>query len=172
MIFHDNISNFPTNAPDCTPTTVWIDGPPEMHDKLLTDEHKRRTASVSHHLRLCDRQWLPYHTGIAIQLGLSAHLLDVGFEDAWCTRHIGLHLDRSLALANASGLGLDTPPIAALTGFLSPYGQWRHADLGAAPDCPFAPAAMRSLTRALLDHVRAVTGHRLPAHGRQHRGRA
>jgi hypothetical protein len=113
-----------------------------------------------------------YHTGIVIQLGLSAHLLDVGFDDAWCARHIGLHLDRSLALANASGLGLDAPPIAALAGFLSPYGQWRHADLGAAPDCPFTPTAMRTLTRALLDHVRAVTGHRLPAHGRRHRGRA
>jgi len=95
----------------------------------------------------------------------------VGFEDAWCARHVGLHLDRSLALANASGLGLDAPPIASLAGFLSPYGQWRHADLGTAPDCPFAPGEMRSLTRALLDHARAVTGHRFPARGRRRHAR-
>lgn len=114
---------------------------------------------------------LLYHTGIVIQLGLSAHLIDVGFDDAWCARHIGLHVDRSLALANATGLGLDAPPIAALAGFLSPYGQWRHADVGKPPDCPFTPAEMRVLTRALLDHVRAVTGHGLPVRGRRQRGR-
>jgi hypothetical protein len=114
---------------------------------------------------------LLYHTGIVIQLGLSAHLIDVGFDDAWCARHLGLHLDRSLALANASGLCLDAPPIATLAGFLSPYGQWRHADVGKPPYCPFAPGEMRVLTRALLDHVRAVTGHGLPARGRRHRGR-
>jgi len=117
--------------------------------------------------------WTPIdnHTGIVIQLGLSAHLVDVGFGDAWCARHLGLHLDRSLALANATGVGLDAPPIAALAGFLSPYGQWRHADVGKPPDCPFAPGEMRVLTRALLDHVRAVTGHGFPARGRRQRGR-
>ncbi|MEJ2411274.1 MAG: hypothetical protein P8Y48_18755 [Novosphingobium sp.] len=117
------------------------------------------------------RAGLLYHTGIVIQLGLSAHLIDVGFDDAWCARHLGLHLDRSLALANATGLDLDAPPIAALAGFLSPYGQWRHADVGKPPDYPFAPGEMRVLTRALLDHVRAVTGHGFPARGRRQRGR-
>jgi len=114
---------------------------------------------------------LLYHIGIVIQLGLSVHLLDVGFDDAWCARHLELHLDRSLALANASGLGLDAPPIAALATFLSPYGQWRHADVGKPPDCPSAPGEMRVLTRALLDHVRAVTGHGFPARRRRQRGR-
>lgn len=117
--------------------------------------------------RLRERADLFYHTGIVIQLGLSAHLLDVGLDDAWCARHIGLHLDRALALANATGLGLDAPPIAGLVAFLSPYGQWRHADLRSTPPaCPCAPDELRAITRHLLDHVRAVTGHRRPRHDR------
>ena len=117
------------------------------------------------HLR--DGADLFYHTGIVIQLGLSAHLLDVGVGDAWCARHIGLHLDRALALANATGLGLDDPQIADLAAFLSPYGQWRHADIGSPPPaCPCPTAELRPLVRHLLDHVRAVTGHRRPRHDR------
>lgn len=33
-----------------------------------------------------------YSAGIVVQLALSSHLLDVGFPDAWCARHVGLHL--------------------------------------------------------------------------------
>src|SRR3546814_20216065 len=42
-------------------------------------------------------------TGIVIQLGLSAHLFDVGFTDDWCRRYIGLRITKSLAYANATG---------------------------------------------------------------------
>ncbi|MCT2399608.1 hypothetical protein [Novosphingobium mangrovi (ex Huang et al. 2023)] len=110
---------------------------------------------------------LLYHTGIVMQLGLSAHLLDVGFEDQWCARHVGLHIDRSLALANATGLGLDEPAIDQLACFVSPYGKWRHADIGGGHSCPWSGADLQSLTRQLLDHVRAVTGHARPTRGRQ-----
>ncbi len=41
--------------------------------------------------RSCDRL---YYAGIVAQLGLSAHLLDVGFPDDWCARHIGLRVRR------------------------------------------------------------------------------
>jgi hypothetical protein len=41
--------------------------------------------------------------GIVLQLGLSSHRLDVGFDDTWCARHLGLYVDRSLAHANATG---------------------------------------------------------------------
>jgi hypothetical protein len=57
LIFINNIFDSPRNTPDCTPTTAWIDGAPEMHDELLADGHRRRTAFVSQHLCLCDRQW-------------------------------------------------------------------------------------------------------------------
>lgn len=113
---------------------------------------------------------LLYRTGIVMQLGLSAHLIDVGIDDAWCARHLGLHLDRSLVLANRTGLGLDAPEIEQLARFLSPYGQWRHADIGRQPVHPYAADDLRRLARALLDHVRVVTGHALPARSRQRHG--
>lgn len=113
---------------------------------------------------------LLYRTGIVMQLGLCAHLIDVGIDDAWCARHLGLHLDRSLALANMTGLGLDAPEIEQLARFLSPYGQWRHADIGRRPVHPYAADDLRRLARALLDHVRMVTRHALPARKRQSHG--
>src|SRR3546814_13716009 len=42
-----------------------------------------------------------YFSGITAQLGLSAHLLDVGFPDEWNARYVGLRVAKSLAYANA-----------------------------------------------------------------------
>src|SRR3546814_10495115 len=53
-------------------------------------------------------------TGIVIQLGLSAHLFDVGFTDDWCRRYIGLRITKSLAYANATGFDYDNPDINLL----------------------------------------------------------
>jgi hypothetical protein len=104
-----------------------------------------------------------YQVGIVIQLGLSAHLLDVGFDDAWCARHLGLHVAKSLAYANATGLGHECPKLERLAAILSPYGKWRHADLvHSTCDCPFSEREVRQLTRALLERVREVTGHARP----------
>lgn len=114
-----------------------------------------------------------YQTGIVLQLGLSSHLLDVGFTDPWCARHVGLHITRSLAYANASGLGFELPEFDLLAAILSPYGKWRfpqpreHVE-----DLPFTSKQIRMLTRVLLDHVHHVTGHpRPPGWNACHAGR-
>jgi hypothetical protein len=103
-----------------------------------------------------------YSIGIVIQLGLSAHLLDVGFDDQWCARNIGLHISRSLALANETGLGFNAAGFDLLTALLSPYGKWRHASRTAIFDFPFTDRELGSLVRLMLDHVRSVTGHPRP----------
>lgn len=110
-----------------------------------------------------------YQIGIVLQLGLSSHLLDVGFADVWCARHIGLNVARSLAHANATGLGFETTDIELPTAILSPYGKWRNASPhDVAPDFPFSTEELRMLTRALLDRVHQVTGHPRPP-GWRHR---
>lgn len=110
-----------------------------------------------------------YQIGIVLQLALSSHLLDVGFADAWCARHIGVNVARSLAHANATGLGFKTTDMELLTAILSPYGKWRNASpRDVAPDFPFSAQELRMLTRALLDRVHQVTGHPRPC-GWQHR---
>ncbi|MCX8475874.1 MAG: hypothetical protein MT490_08775 [Sphingomonas sp.] len=110
-----------------------------------------------------------YQIGIVLQLGLSAHLLDVGFADSWCARHIGLNVARSLAHANATGLGFETTDMELLAAILSPYSKWRNASSrDVAPDFPFSTGELRMLTRALLDRVHQVTGHTRPR-GWQHR---
>lgn len=103
-----------------------------------------------------------YSIGIVIQLGLSAHLLDVGFDDRWCARHIGLHISRSLALANETGLGFNLAGFELLTALLSPYGKWRNAPRATVLDFPFTDRELGSLVRTMLDHVREVTGHPRP----------
>ena len=104
-----------------------------------------------------------YSFGIATQLGLSAHLLDVGFDDRWCARNIGLHVARSLAYANATGFAFDSADFALLAAMLSPYSKWRDQSFrNAQPDFPFTHQEVRDLVRALLDHVREVTGHPFP----------
>ncbi len=110
-----------------------------------------------------------YQIGIVLQLGLSSHLLDVGFPDAWCARHIGLNVARSLGHANATGLGFKTTDIELLAAILSPYSKWRNASSrDVAPDFPFSAEELQMLTRALLDRVHQVTGHPRPR-GWQHR---
>jgi len=104
-----------------------------------------------------------YQTGIVLQLGLSSHLLDVGFTDRWCARHVGLNITRSLAYANATGFGFELAEFDLLAAILSPYGKWRFPQLREQiEDVRFAPEQIRMLTRALLDHVHHVTGHPRP----------
>lgn len=101
-----------------------------------------------------------YQVGIALQLALSSHLLDVGFDDTWCARNIGLHVDKSLVHANATGLNHDCPDLKRLTEFLSPYGRWRNSNGSVAADtCSFSHEQICRLTRELLERVREVTGH-------------
>ncbi len=111
-----------------------------------------------------DRPDFLYGAGIVAQLALSSHLLDVGFPDAWCARYIGLYVAKSLAYANASGLGLESPETARLAQVLTPYSKWNcrsQADSPCPNDGGFSYDETRALLRAMLDHVGCVTGHRL-----------
>lgn len=104
-----------------------------------------------------------YQIGIVLQLGLSSHLLDVGFADQWCARNVGLNVARSLACANASGFGFELAEFDLLAAILSPYSKWRFPQPREhAADLPFDAAEIRALTRTLLDHVHRVTGHPRP----------
>jgi hypothetical protein len=107
-----------------------------------------------------------YSIGIVIQLGLSAHLLDVGFDDRWCARHIGLHISRSLSLANETGLGFSPGGFELLTALLSPYCKWRDCPRAPVLDFPFNDPEIGSLVRLMLDRVRDITGHPRPRRGR------
>lgn len=114
----------------------------------------------------CDtmRQLL-YLAGIVAQLALSSHLLDVGFEDNWCARNIGLHVSKSLAYANATGLDHDCPKMAKLADVLTPYSTWNAPSTPGGPsatDGGFSPQDISTLLRALLDHVHRVAGHPRP----------
>ncbi|HEX8055645.1 MAG TPA: hypothetical protein VF481_03205 [Novosphingobium sp.] len=103
-----------------------------------------------------------YGSGIVAQLALSSHLLDVGFPDDWCARYIGLFVARSLAYANATGLGLDCSETARLAEVISPYSKWNSCSLaeGKRPnDGGFTPEQIRELLEVLLHHVGQVTGH-------------
>ncbi|MEJ2459619.1 MAG: hypothetical protein P8Y58_16345, partial [Novosphingobium sp.] len=103
-----------------------------------------------------------YFTGIVVQLALSCHLLDVGFPGAWCARHIGLHVDRSLTYANATGFGYECEDTERVTRVLAPYWKWNRMHLigDAMPnDGDLKPDEVRGLLHAIMDHVREVTGH-------------
>lgn len=105
-----------------------------------------------------------YSAGIVAQLALSSHLLDVGFNDHWCARHIGLFVSSSLAYANATGLGLECPETARLAQVLSPYSQWNCLSLveNLPPnDGGLTVAEVRSLLREMMNHVGHITGHGL-----------
>src|SRR3546814_203723 len=107
-----------------------------------------------------DTSDLLYQTGIVAQLALTSHLLDVGFDDRWCARHIGLHIDKALAYANATGLNYRSPSLERLAAVLSPYSVWRNPDLdGSRPPVPKLLPDIPLLLRELLDHVRGVTRH-------------
>lgn len=106
-----------------------------------------------------------YHSGIVAQLALSGHLLDIGFADEWCARHIGLRVAKSLAYANATGLGHECPDMARLAVALTPYWKWNQPPRLGEPepdDGGFTADQIRPLLRTLLDHVRRVTGHPRP----------
>lgn len=108
-----------------------------------------------------DRSIFIYSAGITAQLGLSAHLLDVGFPDSWCAHHIGHRVARSLAYANATGLDHSCPDMARLADVLNPYWIWNVPRLSGEPapeDGGFEPDTVHSLLSTLLDHVRQVTG--------------
>lgn len=113
------------------------------------------------HMRIND---ILYQSGIVAQLALSAHLLDVGFSDVWCAKHIGLDVSKSLHCANASGFGHDCSDMERLADVLSPYGQWRNPrwDGTALDDGGFTRDRVLPLLQWLLGHVKHVTGHPLP----------
>jgi hypothetical protein len=109
-----------------------------------------------------ERTDLFYFAGIVVQLALSSHLLDVGFPDAWCARHVGLHVGQSLAYANATGLGCACDDTARLAAVLSPYWKWnRTRSIGRplADDGGFEQDQIRHLLTSLLAHVADITGH-------------
>ena len=106
-----------------------------------------------------------YRVGIVFQLAISSHLLDVGFDDDWCRRNVGLDVGKALRLANATGLATTDGDIGRLVTALSPYSKWRDP----APADPNAgevamAAIAHATTRRLLDHVRQATGHPRRAH--------
>jgi hypothetical protein len=106
-----------------------------------------------------------YFAGITAQLGLSSHLLDIGFNDRWCARHIGLRVAKSLAYANATGFGHHCDRMERLAAVLTPYWKWNRPRYRGEPepdDGGFDQDQVRALLRALLDHVHHVTGHSRP----------
>lgn len=112
-----------------------------------------------------------YQSGIVTQLALSSHLLDVGFEDAWCARHLALDVSKALAYANATGLRHDSPEMARLASVLSPYWKWNRParrDAHAPDDVGFSAEEIRELLRNLLEQVYQVTGHNRPKRWRPH----
>jgi hypothetical protein len=115
-----------------------------------------------------------YHSGIVAQLALSSYLLDVGFPDAWCARHVGLYVARSLAYANATGFGHDCDRTARLAQVLTPYWKWNRRQLMDASrpsDDGFTATEVQALLHALIDHVGEVTGHGFSSRRAKQRGR-
>lgn len=105
-----------------------------------------------------------YSAGIVAQLAMSSHLLDVGFPDMWCAKYIGLHVDRSLAYANATGFGYEDAETERLMQVLSPYWKWNTLSQlqGIKPDDGgFTRECIAGLIAALVKHVAEVTGHNL-----------
>lgn len=116
-----------------------------------------------------DAAYLFYSAGIVAQLAMSSHLLDVGFPDMWCAKYIGLHVDRSLAYANATAFGYEHTATERLMEVLSPYWKWNSLSRaqGIQPDTGgFASGEVREIIAALVDHVAQVTGH---SRRKQHR---
>src|SRR3546814_19806167 len=94
-----------------------------------------------------------------MQLGLSSHLLDVGFDDQWCARHLAYRVAKSLAYANATGLGFEGPEVELLAAILTPYWRWngwRLGDESKPVDSPFTAPEVIQLARALRSEERRV----------------
>lgn len=109
-----------------------------------------------------DTAYFFYSAGIVAQLAMSSHLLDVGFPDMWCAKYIGLHVDRSLAYANATAFGYEDAATERLMGVLSPYWKWNSLSRaqGIEPDDGgFVSDEVREIIARLVDHVAEVTGH-------------
>lgn len=120
-------------------------------------------------LRFGNTSDLLYHTGIVVQMALSSHLMDVGFDDRWCARNIGLHIGKALAYANATGLSYHSPELERLATVLSPYNVWRNPNFdGSRPPVPASLPNIPPPLRDLLDHVRGVTGHPRPRRRKAH----
>ncbi|MBB3941449.1 hypothetical protein GGR39_003126 [Novosphingobium fluoreni] len=113
-----------------------------------------------------DTAYFFYSAGIVAQLAMSSHLLDVGFPDMWCAKYIGLHVDRSLAYANATAFGYEDAATERLMDVLSPYWKWNSLSRaqGIEPDDGgFASDEVREIIVRLFEHVAEVTGHIRPA---------
>ncbi|MCC4252781.1 hypothetical protein LL251_10190 [Sphingobium naphthae] len=166
------------------PAPPWSDALARLHDThedepaiLIRTRERRRLSRVRYHRAeaFMPHRWREYgmgrhdflyRAGIVAQLGLSAHLLDVGFSDTWNARHIGLRVAKSLAYANATGFGHDCPEMARLALVLTPYCRWNTPRLFGEPepdDGGFSPEQAMPLLRALLDRVHAITGHPRPS---------
>jgi len=101
-----------------------------------------------------------YRAGIVFQLAISSHLLDVGFDDDWCRRNVGLDVGKALRLANATGLAATDGDIGRLATAVSPYSKWRDpASTDPNADEVAMAAVAHATVRRLLDHVRQATGH-------------
>lgn len=135
--------------------------------RKLSRSRCHRAESFFHTLEagiLTSKEDTLYYSGIVAQLALSAHLLDIGFEDEWCARYIGLRIAKSLAYANATGLGHECPDMVRLAAVLTPYWKWRQPRWSEPipVDGGFTADEVRPLLRALLDRVYEVTGHPRP----------
>jgi hypothetical protein len=112
-----------------------------------------------------------HQAGFIAQQALCAHLLDIGFTDAWNARYIKQDIAKALAYANATGLALDCPDIARLAVVLTPYWKWgyhydrweKQPDRGG-----FTADRISSLMRVLLECVHDVTGHPRPKDWRRY----
>ena len=156
---------------------AYDDGPPALvrskQSRLLSRSRYHNAESFFRGIDRESRQGnhLLYDAGIVAQLALSAHLLDVGFDDLWCANHVGLRVAEALAYANATGLGHDCADMARLAIDLTPYWKWntpRLWDEPAPDEVGFAVDHIRHQLRKLLDRVREVTGHPRPSGLRQH----
>lgn len=133
--------------------------------RALSRERYRDAAAplITFGLQARATEDLLYRAGIIAQAGLSAHLLDVGFDDDWCAKYIRHDIRKALAYCNASGLDWERAEMQRLAETLSPYWKWNRVAIwhrGRPNDGGFAADEVTILLVALLDQVRAVTGHR------------
>ena len=98
---------------------------------------------------------LLYQAGIVAQLGITAFLLERGASDEWCRQHVGLYVDKGLAIANGWGLDHRHPEMLALARHLSPYGVWRQPGAADLPEFVLPdPREISAVLSGLLASVR------------------